>query len=290
MPRSPAESPDYSPAWRHELLQRIVLQVTGDANQPSAVEKILAKERDFYVRELVRHEFNLSCRLSMGLDYAFACQATRMSNRSAAIIRAMTVAGCDASEIAREIGTALVNVRIYQKVFWDVAPYLTSRSWLKMLCSSQARQSEPEYLRVERRWLQLALQGWPVLAQVISPRRSIKPQSGLDQLTELLRMCLCRAADFGRQLEYTGLSPAIHDVHLLSAVLKEAKALGFQGIGLSELEYPKPLSPKDEEAAKLIGKLSSTQRRRLGTFIQCLKSELQKNPSPDSNQQPHAGN
>lgn len=279
VPRSLAESPRFSPCWRHQVFNRYAVQIVQSEDVPSTLKDVLTKERDFFLRELVKFQFGLTSQITGPLRYAIDCAATQAENRIAGVIKAMVVADRSYSQIGEAIGTTSTNVRAFEALYFDVRRFLDHRGWLEQVCYPELTGNEPGYAQAEITWLGVAFRrGWNGLAGVLSPYAPVKPAAGLDEITSFLRGALSRGADFQHELAFRGIRPSGHDLQLFSLMSKQLRTLGFGGISLGDLDQKKPLELKErkaqEEAEQLIRGLSRESRRRIQTFMQIVKSGL----------------
>jgi hypothetical protein len=273
--RTPRESPAFRPDWRILLFQQLAVEIAQAKDESLALARVVAGERDPFVRQILLWQFGRRSVIPGALVYAWQCQQCESENWIGAMIAGMVVAGRTSVQIAREIGTDPLHVRAFEKLCFDVRPYLQSRSWLKQMCYSLPRPNEPAYRHAKRRYLVTAYErGWAGLAPILLRPSHVQPRTGRQELNRFWQTLLARAADFVNELEVNGTPLAERDVILLRLALHEAKGLGLPATASADLDYAKPGEPDEEqsrqEAQALVRKLTLEQRKRVGTLLQTI--------------------
>jgi hypothetical protein len=282
IPRSLRESANYSPCWRFEVFEQYLVKIAEAKDESTAVSEILLRERDPFVRQLLLFHFDRRCLIADSIKYATQCRQSEAQNRIAAMIKAMVVAGRRAEQIALEVGTVAVNIRTFEKLYFDVRRFLENRAWLKQLCYPSVLGSEPTYRQAEVRWLAISFErGWAGLAPCFLRPLHTKPRTGREELNRFCQGLLSRAADFVAWLEMSGVAPSERDIRLFQMAYQQAKKLGSPATLLCDLDYATPVEPHHEkslhEAAELVKGMSLEKRKKIRTFFEKLLHAAEQN-------------
>ena len=208
IPRSLRESPNYSPSWRSEVFEQYLIKIAEAKDQSTTLSEFLSRERDPFIRQLLLFRFDRRCVIPDAVRYAVECLQSETQNRVAGMVKAMIVAGRTARQIALEVGTVPLNIRAFEKLYFDVRRFLENRVWLKEVCYPSLLGNEPDYRQAEARWLAVAFErGWPGLAPCFLRPLQVKPRSGREEVNRFWQVLLSRASDFVGSLERTGVPP-----------------------------------------------------------------------------------
>ena len=279
IPRSLRASAEYVPHWRFLVFQQYLEEIAGSKDE-GALNEILAREPDRIIKALLRFEFGGSCRWSEAIGYALDCHRSQHSNRIAAMISAMVVAGRTSAEIAEEIASDRRHVIAYEFLFFDVRRYLENRYWIKDLCYSHQRITTLN----ERagRWLITACErGWPGLSDTFSTARANSAPAGQRALETFALRIASRCSDYVTLRDQAGMVPDGHDLELLLRFVSLQRELPAS---LQQLDYPTPISLAEakaaREAAEAVGKLSPAARERIGIMLARVKASAEAGVKP----------
>jgi hypothetical protein len=266
------DGPDYRPDWRFLAVERYISEIGEAADKSAETDVILAREKDPFVRQLLRFHCARTCVIAGPILYALRCHATNAENRAESVIKAMVVAGRTAQQIAADLGTDASNVVAFEKIYFDVRRYLDKSAWLAQLCHS-VRHNPTEVEMCEARWMTIAFHGWARLAPYLTqPRQplSATPQTAVNHL---LHHLLFRSLDFVISLETRGIPPSERDLQML-AVLQQR----FEGLSLPlpprDIDFAAPLGPEQKkkvaESELDVTGVSAVSRRKIANFIEQL--------------------
>jgi hypothetical protein len=217
--RTLEDGPDYTPAWRYAVVQAYLSQILAEKNPAAKLQEILFRERDVFVRQLLRHRFDGSSVNESAFRYALGCQTRNRDSGAASTIKAMLVADRTLAEIAAELGTRVVNIGTFAKVFFDVRRYLDNEAFLRRVCLDEPAQemTQAEAAR-ERRWLSAAFhRGWEGVEQVVL-RRTPHTAEAIEKVTRQLEAALAtRALEYVEALEAEGIAPSEADLKRYTA-------------------------------------------------------------------------
>lgn len=275
--RSLSEGLDYNPRWRSLLCEQYLIKIAQAPDESAALRDILSEEKDSFVRQLILFHWAGRSSKSRPIEYALRCYRSRHQNRMAMAISAMVVAGLTSTEIAQHLQTKRFCVVAYEKLFFDVRPYLRARIWIKDLCYSPG--SATGLGDGASRWLITAFErGWDALAFTFSkpqsdPVSKCNPNPAGKRVVDRIHLgVFARLADFMSSLEMNGVIPNAEQVEPLLKMAFFARELSPT---LSQLDYPTALSPKEEkksrEAAEMVGKVSPASRRKIITILERLQ-------------------
>src|SRR5256885_961042 len=132
--RSLDQGPNYSPDWRRRVLEQYVVEISRAEKKSVAVDRILVSERDPILRQLMLFHSGRRCVISGAINYALQCIRHQSETSIPALIKAMVVARCGAEHIAAQVGSTPLNVRIFEKICFDVRRYGSNRIWLRNIC------------------------------------------------------------------------------------------------------------------------------------------------------------
>ena len=244
VPRSLAESPQYQTHWRFLTFQQVVIEIQR-RNGSRKLEEVLAREKDRYVRELLRLELTGNSTLKRSIEYALECHRSQQKNRAAQMISGMVVAGVSSEEIARELGSDSRHIAAYESIFFDVRRYLEARLWITGMCFFPTCCTSLD--ETASRWLITGcLRGWSGISGTFSSPLFPPGPAGRESVDRCFLALVNRAADFFTGLEIGGVEATAHDVEFL-------RMLGRPDLNrstLRQLEYPAPLSAEREKKIK----------------------------------------
>jgi hypothetical protein len=273
--RSLSQGPDYRPDWRWRTCERYLVQVSTSKDKEAEVDHILARERDPYLRQLIRYQFNRRCIIGSRIEYALRCRATNAETRAGSMVKAMTLAGRTSQQIAPEIGTDEGNITAFQRIFFDVSRYMTSRVWLARLCCPPDAQNHTAEAEWEMRWMWVALhRGWAGLSSILFGKRYSPLECRPTELDHLVRMLLGRASDYVAIMDIAGVPVSQRDLELLLLLPRRIGDLGLP-ITLENLVYAEPLEPEEEKRQKkakdIVKGLSLEQRKKIVRVFEWLQ-------------------
>jgi hypothetical protein len=152
-------------------------------------------ETDPFVRQYLRFRASGKCLEVKAFAYAHRCYNGRASNLGFAILKAMTIAGCSAKDIAVRLGTATKNVVVCHKLFFDVTRYLNQREWLGSIALSRTPVDRLNPIAAtERLYLAAAYhRKWKGLEQVMTGQVP-KTRDEQEEMAEAIRATLIMKA------------------------------------------------------------------------------------------------
>lgn len=264
---------NYSPDWRLQVFQQHGEEITKAKHEFKAVNSILSREKDPFVRQLILHEFGRGGLLGDAIRFF---QFERFT-RTGAAIKAMVVASLSPDQIAEEVGTNSFYIIVFEKLAFDLRRYLEHRTWLKLFCYGPLGPHAPHYRRCESRWLRVAFgRGSAGLKPMISGPLEAKPTLGEEEANRPRRILVSRVGDAMVGSEMDGIPPSERDVQLL-VLLEHALRQLTSSTALQALSYPKPKSLEQEkkqaEVAKTVAGLSPASRRKIAAVIQNLRMQ-----------------
>jgi hypothetical protein len=272
--RSIEVGPDYKPDWRLRVTEQHLLAISRVEDRSAAVNLILIKERDPFIRQLVRfHTGTGRCVIPDALEYALQCLHCDPTTRIPALIKAMVVAGLTSQQIAAEVGTKPMNVQTYEKLAFDVRRYCRNRLWLRNICFPiVAVDGSPQH-HYEARVLAIAYEGgWARLQSLLltqQSQRSVNAKADLDQFIAILA---ARALDFVIGLEAQGIPPTQRDVEVLFLAQHRMPMIALPPFSPSERTADPALDAVRNEIDPTVKALSPLARRRITTFLEIMRS------------------
>jgi hypothetical protein len=155
LPRSLHESPTFDPAWRHSQTEEY-LRFRRHLGDQAGTFILPTSERDAMVRAYFKFRSGVVGPKHAAFRYAQDCDDSNDRTFVGSRIKAMTVAGLTAAEIAKRLHTGVENIEAFQKLFFDVGEYVGDREAMGALLASMIEQSTAANAR-ERVWLLAAL-------------------------------------------------------------------------------------------------------------------------------------
>ncbi len=155
LPRSLHESPAYNPEWRHlQVLEYLRCRRHQDDQDGTYI--LPTSERDALVRAYFKFRSGVIGSNYAAFRYAQDCDDTNDRTWMGSRIKAMTVAGIAAAEIARRLHTSTENIEMFQKLFFDIAACQGDPVTLGAILAPMLIPDSPVNQR-ERLWLLAAL-------------------------------------------------------------------------------------------------------------------------------------
>lgn len=195
---------DYQPDWRAAVVEQTL------AERPAAtLAQLCGEEPDRVIRHALQFKKTGQGASSKVFGYCYRCHAARTSNIASAIIRSMTVAGFSTEEIAKRLNTALFNVVVYQRLFFDVGRYRGNREWMGSIVAPHSPVNARDPIAIkEAMLLAAALHGGkPGLRQLLEGTVPTTPEE-IEAMASAIRGALTmRAHQFALQSLHTGLGP-----------------------------------------------------------------------------------
>jgi len=236
---SPRTDPDYQPDWRHKWFEQDCVEVARAADKSAKAEELSELAKDPFVSLLFKAHFSEPT--SEERSAVKWASRARDTEQVAHIIEAMVVADYSAEEIAKEFGTDKINIEAYEKIFFDVRPYLQFRGWLKTFCLGKRGHCA---LRVAFN------RGYPGVEEVVL-RHKVKRNR---DLKESLSVLIGRVEDAVFAREENNMASSKIDLEWLLR-LSQISALN-QLPYLQDVEKQKPLTPDEELFKKVTANLS----------------------------------
>jgi hypothetical protein len=185
------------------------------------IEQILEAESDEFVRDLLLFHEGRPCPRAEAIKYATRWNKEHLLSRSGALIRTMVLTGASASKIGQEMAATEENITVFEKLYFDVRPYLSSAAVIERICSSA--------VGVEKRWFAIARKdGWAGVEEAILLRRG-RRRVRERNLDGAIGVMLNRVEDGVRNLEASGIEPGDRDLQRL-AVLADIHATGLPAV------------------------------------------------------------
>lgn len=239
--RNLAEGPDYAPDWRQQVVQEYLAELATARDGQGMLGAIMFCEKDAYVRQYLRFRFDESSVNNEAFRYALGCNSRNAQGGAASMIKAMIVADRTPDEIAQELGTRILNIVAFGKIFFDVRRYLDNESLLRRIvfADPQEGMAEAEALR-ERRWMAAAFhRGWEGVERVVFHRGSSSPED-VEALSLRLQSTLAsRALEYALELETSGATPTEADLARFMAARnmqsRQAPASSSDATGMDQL-------------------------------------------------------
>ena len=220
IPRSLADGPHYSPAWRSQAAESYLGAILASADAPGTLAEIQRTERDPYVRQWVRFRYTGRCVAQGRFKYAAECVARNDATHASSLIKTLLIADLTYEEIAEELGTSRENIVAFAMIFFDVRRFLGNETWLKRMIFAKPMDSAftPAQPR-ERRWLSIAFyRGWPGVEQVVLQRRLATNDEVQEQMSQIKAILTSLALEHAHDLESSGTQPSAVDLRCLLAL------------------------------------------------------------------------
>lgn len=232
------------PDWRTKVALNYILRIIRADDQKAELAKVLSEEKNAYIREAVRFhcepEVPFPGRTS--LQRAIICHK---ENRTGRAIKAMVVNGRSPKEIAEWLVLRTETLEYFEKLFWDVRPFLDKKFWLLGHCKGD-------------RWLEIALEGhWPILEKVMLQQW---PQ-GADGPEAIRRFFWRRVQRYISSRDDNNVPPNEEDLDLFERFWELHKSGA-----LSNLDEP-PEEIKDPNLPQSYVDLTPAGRDRVSAFL-----------------------
>ena len=209
------DGPDYAPDWRHQEVQEYLAEVAGSDEPLCRLQEICWAEKDPFVRQLLRFRYNGKSVNAEAFRYAVGCKTRNAEIGAASMIKAMILGDRTPEEIAAELGTDVLNIVTFAKIFFDVRRYLDNETFLRRvaLLDPPAEGMTKAEAQRERRWLAAAFnRGWTGVEQVVYQRHTGSAEE-IDQLASRLQSTLAsRALEYVQDLDSSGIQPTEADL------------------------------------------------------------------------------
>src|SRR6266496_1726336 len=247
--RSLDEGWDYQPAWRNAIVEAYLVE--RQLQEPPL--EALKDEEDCYVRQFYLFRRRGRCLEQSAFRWAYGCHINQATG-AASLIKALTIARVPVNEIAEKLRTSRKNIRIFQRLYFDVERYLDEQAWLASVVFSPSQNSQDPVDPVEfreRHWMAAAfVRGERGLGQAFSPKVPGSPEE-CDELTSQIRSVLTsRAFEYASALRLT--PPDHEDFTRFTTMLDVAARQPVQDHNENKLwAWLDKLYGAAEEAAKL---------------------------------------
>ena len=255
--RTPGEGPNYYPNWRLLQAEHYLRQLHTLAPGAPTLEQILEGECDEFVRDLLLFHEGQPCGHADAIAYATSWSKEDLISRAGALICTMVLARGSAAKIAQETATTEEKITTFEKLYFDVRPYLDCAAVIKGIYSSA--------VGIEERWFMIALKdGWAgVEKAILSP--CARRRGGERSLDAAIGIMLNRVEDGVLNLEASGIEPGDRDLQRLAA-LADIRATGLPALcqETDEAEQDKPTSLVSYPA---FSKLPAAGRERVRLFL-----------------------
>lgn len=238
--RTLCESPGYQPDWRHRIAERYVVEVARFGFEDEKIVEICQAEPDKLVQQYVRWHCATPAYDEPTIEYAVACSRDPESSWK---LKAMVVANYSAEQIAAQFGTDVPRISTFEKLFFDVRPYLKHRAWLGKVCR-------------EHRWLEVAFErGWPAVKEVVL-------REGLQGPSTMLNVLSMRADAFLLNREAGDVQPNAEDIAMLPRALEIS-----DDATVSSVKYPAPEAQPTHQIDPRFKNLDAGSRERVVAFF-----------------------
>ncbi len=244
--RSLKEGADYSPDWRAKFTENYIRQITQAKDPTAELAEVLRQQRDGFIRELVQFHCHVPFPTQLSLERAIRFHRVA---RTARAIEAMVIADQSMKEIAHIVSATIETIEYFEKLFFDVRPFLNNKLWVRNLC----------YGENGNRLLQLALEGgWDGLSEVLL-RDGPKSPRNLQRSASILHR---RFQDYVYGLEENNVPVSEKDFDRLNRVCH----LSASG-ALPSLDDPPPAELKDPTVPPSVADLTPAGRERVAALL-----------------------
>lgn len=273
--------PDYSPNWRFQVVEALLPAITGSSGVSRVAATLIDTEPDPVIRQVARFHTGKHCVISAEIEYALRCHRSRNANGMAEDIEAAVIACVDRAQIARQSGTGVKQIWVYEMLHYDVRRFRDASHWQKRLVYNSGS-------RLAITALERGLAGLQVIYQWHRERYA---HVGEELLNRLWLGLLARALDYYTGMELSGAPTTERDLAWFGGFQRFIHASGFPA-ELRNLDYPKPLTPEEiksqAERYELTNGLSADARRRIVTFLMRVQSVAQQCDDASVDQPPPA--
>jgi hypothetical protein len=185
----------------------------------------------------------------------------------------MVVARCSVEHIAAQVGSTPLNVRIFEKICFDVRRYSSNRIWLRDICLSAAIPSGPPCPPYETRLLVIAFEGgWSRLQKLLLSQQSQRSPNTKADLDQFVAILAARALDYLINLEAQGVPPSERDVQLL-ILAQRMPMVALPPFSPSERSLNASADQAKNELDSTVKQLSPLARRRIIAILERIKSD-----------------
>jgi len=228
---------DFRPDWRLEIIESYLVEIAGAKDRTDALQGILFREPDPFVRQGVRFRFTGSCVHRAAIEGAFLAGQDNGPGPIGSRIKALVIADRYSAEIAHVLHVPVAVVVAFEKLLWDVRRYLNAELWLETLVESIELQKPktPEAAR-ESIWMRTALrEGWDGLERLWFRKGGTDAKS-LDELSrEIEGIAARRALRHMQQLEETGAPVGDDDLKRLAVLSRRSASTTASGTEHSDV-------------------------------------------------------
>src|SRR6266404_7826736 len=196
----------YRPAWRNAIVEAYLVE--KQLQEPPL--EALQDEEDCFVRQFYLFRRCGRCLEQAGFQWAYSCFVNNPRTGAASLIKALTIARVPVNEIAEKLRTSRKNIRIFQRLYFDVERYLDEQAWLASVVFSPSQNPQDPVDPVEfreRHWMAAAfVRGERGLGQAFMPRVRLSPEERDELTSEIKSVLTSRAFEYVSALR-TGLIP-----------------------------------------------------------------------------------
>jgi hypothetical protein len=219
--RTPAEGPYYHPNWRLLQGEEYLRQLHTAPPGALTLQQILEGESDEFVRDLLLFHEGQPCGRAEAIAYATSWSKEDLASRAGALIRTMVLARGSAAKIAQETSTTEEKITVFEKLYFDVRPYLDCAAVVEGIYSAA--------VGIEKRWFTIALRhGWAGVEEAVLLRRA-RGRDGERNLDVAISVMLNRVEDGVVNLEASGIEPGDRDLQRLAA-MADIRATGLPAL------------------------------------------------------------
>lgn len=264
--RTPAEGPDYHPNWRFLQAEQYLQHLHVPAPGARTLEQILEGEPDEFVRDLLLFHEGHPCERADAIAYATRWNKENLASRAGALIRTMVLAGGSAATIAQETATTEENITVFEKLYFDVRPYLACAAVVEEILSSA--------VGFEKRWFMIARRhGWAGVEEAVLLRPAHR-RDGERNLDAAMGVMLNRIEDAVVNLEASGMEPSDRDLQRLAA-MADIRATGLPALW-QEADEAEPGQSTVQVSGSIFAKLSAASRERLLFYFDTIMDKVKK--------------
>jgi hypothetical protein len=265
--RTPAEGPDYHSNWRLLQGEHYLQELHVLAPGARTIEQILEGESDEFVRDFLLFHEGHPCGHAEAIAYATRANQENLASGAASLIRTMVLAGASAAKIAQEMATTEENITVFEKIYFDVRPYLSAGAFVAQICSSA--------VGTEKRWFMIALRhGLPGVEEFVLLRRRAHGRHGERNLGITTSVMLNRVEDGAVNLEASGIEPGDRDLERLAA-LADIHTTGLPALW-QEADPAQQGASSGQVSDSPFSKLNAGGREHLRSFLGTFMDEAVK--------------
>jgi hypothetical protein len=252
---------DYRPNWRSQQIDEYLTQIAVEKDRADALQAILWREPDPYVRQGLRIRFAGNCVHEAAIAWAFRAAHDNGTSGIGSRIKALVIADRFPEEIEQLLRIPVARIIAFEKLFWDVRRFLNSDLWLETLGQAAEERSPKTTGGVrEAIWLRTALhEGWEGLERLWFRKRGTDAKSLEELSREIEGIAARRSLRRMQALEERGEPVSDDDIKRLAilsrrsassadAAGQNADIRGFYGrlfdMGIRNVIAQEPESPK----------------------------------------------